>query len=438
MSQYKRYSESFNVSKINIIFYSEHDRSFNVGEFIAKIYEENGVQYIGIFNKEGKNSSAYVRRSSFDYTLKITYQSVTKIVTFRFNKNYLNIQSYTTCFHSLDISRTKVDITKDIKIKSDGNEYIIGTIEFRTSDNYLYNYKFDVNLIKVGLTPTGDVEFNIYATNITGIYEIGALSKTEYTGEYTIKILETVLCKEKIVVEESYATEIIFKDDTYFEETKNDGYNYYYEYTGDLSYSANLEFEFQLGCEDGGIINNEDYFNNNVDISYIENDTTSSDNSKYEITYDKDIKYFKFVDNFEYESKTYTWVFYFKKGNKQVKYYITYDQSTIKQQISFENSYFQIVTVEVIINNYATIDVFLKNGNGNFMGMTSGKLEQMKENVVVKAINSNGREAFGFNYIQITSSMLLDTKVKLPLKENSKLLLITKMKKLSAHVKIAL
>jgi len=60
------------------------------------------------------------------------------------------------------------------------------------------------------------------------------------------------------------------------------------------------------------------------------------------------------------------------KGNKQVKYYITYDQSKFKQQIAVEKSYFQIVTSEVKINNYIVIDAFLKDGNDAFMEISKG------------------------------------------------------------------
>ena len=48
----------------------------------------------------------------------------------------------------------------------------------RTTDNYLYNYKYDVNQIKVGLTVTGQVQFEIRQAYIIGIYEVWAIENS--------------------------------------------------------------------------------------------------------------------------------------------------------------------------------------------------------------------------------------------------------------------
>ena len=403
MSKYKTYPTNFDATKIKVEFYSEHDRSINVGDYYAKVYTDGGVQYIGIFNKEGKESDLYVKRSTFDYTLKITYQSITKVVTFKFNKSYLNIQSYETCFHGVDLSKTKVEMDKNVQIKTDGSYQKIGKIELRTTDGYLYNYKYDVNQIKVGLTVTGEVKFEIREFYILGIYEIWAKSTVEYSGEYTITIGTTVVHREKITAEQTYAKEMRFTHSEYFENTKNEGSSHYYNYKGEFT-GQNLGFEFQLPGDgaNGGYIDKADYFDKNVEISYIdEKGVTHSGKGYYEIVYDKNTKTYKFVDKFKYESKTYTWVFHFNKGSNQSKYYITYDQKQIKQQISVQNSYFKIVTTEVKINSYVTIDVYLVDGNGSAMDQT--KINELRGNVVVKAVYSDGREAFRFNYYQTTT-----------------------------------
>ena len=385
MSKYKKYPENFDATKIKVEFYSDHDRSISVGDYYAKIYSEGGIQYIGIFNKEGKESDLYLKKSSFDYTLKITYQSITKVITFRYNKATLNIQSYTTCFHGIDLSKTKVDIDKSVQIKTDGTFRKIGTIELRTTDNYLYNYKYDINLIKVGITVNGQVQFDIRQYYILGIYEIWAKSTVEYNGEYTITIGGTSVYKEKIVAEQIYAKEFIFRHSEYFRYIKTEGSGKYYEFIGEFT-SSNLEFEFQLKGDggNGGYIDKADYFEKNVEVNYIDgNGQTHSGKGYYEIIYDKITKVYKFVDKFKFEGKTYTWAFNFKKGNNQFQYYIAYDQKRIKQQFSVQNSYFKIVTSEVKVNSYVTIDVFLVDGNGSFMGQTSGKLNELKGNVVV-------------------------------------------------------
>jgi hypothetical protein len=218
MSKYKIYPTNFDATKIKVEFYSEHDKNFKVGEYVAKVFTQDGIQYIGIFNKEAKESDLYLRRSSFDFTLKITYQSVTKVVTFRYNKNYLGISSYTTCFHDLDLSKTKVNINQNVQIKADGSSQKIGTIELKTTDNNLYNYKIDVNRIKASLTATSNVSFEIKALCIAGTYEIWAKSSVEYKGEYKITIDGKEVYKQTIVTQQSYAYKMQFRYTQNFKE----------------------------------------------------------------------------------------------------------------------------------------------------------------------------------------------------------------------------
>ena len=194
-----------------------------------------------------------------------------------------------------------------------------------------------------------------------------------------------------------------FTHSEYFQKTKTEGSSHYYNYKGEFT-GQNLGFEFQLPGDggNGALIDNAEYFDKNVEVTYIdENGQTHSGKGYYEIVYDKNTKTYKFVDKFKYEGKTYTWVFHFNKGSNQTKYFITYDQKKIKQQISVQNSYFKIVTSEVKINSYVTVDVFLVDGNGSAMDQT--KMNELKGNVVVKAVYSDGREAFRFNYYQTTT-----------------------------------
>ena len=404
MSEYKTYPTSFDVSKITVDFTSEHDTSYKEKKFYAKIYTENGKQYIGIYNSENKSNDNYIVRSSFNYILTITYQSVTKKVIFKYNTKTLNIGSYQACFHEFDSSKTQVTLDENAQIKADGKSVKIGTIELRTKDGYLYNYDKGTDKLSITLTSTGDVKFTIQKTYIAGVYEIYAYSSTEYTGGFTVSYEKTVISTQKITVQQIYAYKMSFRYSQYFKEVKSEGNEHWYQYTGEFT-NGNLGFEFQLYDEGNGAINKEEYFNKYAEIYYIdENGQTHSGSGYYEITYEKSGYYYKFVDKFKYESKKYTWVFYFKEGNNQVKYYISYDQAQINQQISVEKSYFKIVTQEVAVNSYVTVDVFLKDGNDAYMGLTSGKLEELKGNVEVKGLKSDGTVAFTLYYNQITSS----------------------------------
>jgi hypothetical protein len=72
----------------------------------------------------------------------------------------------------------------------------------RTTDNY-YNSYYDKNEIKVGLTVTSEVQFEIRNYYILGIFEIWAKSTVAYSGEYTNTICKTKISKERIVSEET-------------------------------------------------------------------------------------------------------------------------------------------------------------------------------------------------------------------------------------------
>ena len=85
------------------------------------------------------------------------------------------------------------------------------------------------------------------------------------------------------------------------------------------------------------------------------------------------------------------------------KYYIKYDQSRIKKSLSLDYSYYNLLYTNININDYAYVDVFLKDGNQAFMGITEGKLNELKSNVVVKAKDTSTNKVYTFDFAQITS-----------------------------------
>jgi hypothetical protein len=60
MSKYKKYPTNFDATKINVEFTSDHDTSFDMGKFKAEVYNDGGIEYIGIFNIEKKESEQYL------------------------------------------------------------------------------------------------------------------------------------------------------------------------------------------------------------------------------------------------------------------------------------------------------------------------------------------------------------------------------------------
>ena len=170
------YPHNFDISKYKVEFFSHHDINYNCGEFYPKIYNKDGIQYIGIYNIDNLESDKYIKKSSFDYILKLSIEGTQeeKNVTFRYNKNYLNISTYTTCFHSLDIEKTLSNF-QNYKVESYyiEKEYKISRIELKTTDNYLYNYDIGIEKFALNLSPENDkIMIRIEPFTINGIYDI--------------------------------------------------------------------------------------------------------------------------------------------------------------------------------------------------------------------------------------------------------------------------
>ncbi|MBP3801649.1 MAG: ricin-type beta-trefoil lectin domain protein, partial [Clostridia bacterium] len=155
ISSYGKYPSDFKVSNVKAEIYNSHDNNFKFGELEASIVTINNKQYVGIYTKGKKSSNTVIKKSSFDYSIKVTYQkgstSEQKIVTLKYN---LNIGSYKTCFHNLDIGKTNLNIGSSLSFLVGENERKIATIELKTIDNYLYNYDIGKDKIQFLLEPS--------------------------------------------------------------------------------------------------------------------------------------------------------------------------------------------------------------------------------------------------------------------------------------------
>lgn len=181
-----KYPDDFDESSIKIEFYSEHDLTINCGEFYPEINEENSNQYIAIYNNENLESDKYIKRSSFDYILKIALENEEKFVTFRFNNKTLNISEYKTCFHDLNFSNTYFDVVDNKEILGP-YKHQLGTIELRTTDNYLYNKEIDLNdFFQFIFDKVVNSSFKINPRIISGIYDIDLTLNELYNGSLTI------------------------------------------------------------------------------------------------------------------------------------------------------------------------------------------------------------------------------------------------------------
>ena len=404
ISKYKAYPEDFDASKIKVEVTSTHDLSYSFGEFYCKIYTLGGIEYIGIFNSKNVQSDKIFRRSSFDYTLKITYTLVDgtveeKTVTLRYNENDLRITGYTACFHEIDYSKTKIEMETNIKLLTD-NEQKIGHVELRTTDGYLYNYDIGKSYIVITLEKSVQFSYRIVTLSVAGTYDIYVTVKESYSGEINLKIKDQTVKTITASAQESLGCYLSFKESNLFKSVKSENKEYYYEYIGDYI-DGNLQFFFTLTDRNYKSITRSNYFETNTDISCLQYE---NDNTKYTVTYNKTVNAFQFKDNLEFKNSKYTWVFIMKDETCYNKYYITYDQANIQTSVSTTNSYFSLLTNQSNINEFSYIDVYLKDGNNAFMGITSGKLEQLKYSIVIKAKDTKTNQVYTYQVSQITSN----------------------------------
>ena len=190
ISSYGRYPSDFKVSNLKAEIFNSHDNNFKFGELETSIITLNGKQYVGIYTKGKKPTDTVIKKSSFDYSIKLTYQkgskSEQKIVTLKY---IINIGSYKTCFHNLDIGKSIVNIGSSLSFLVGEIERKIATIELRTIDNYLYNYDIGKDKIQFLLEPTSpNITFRVAPLPIEGTYDIFAKPVSDYQGNLNIKI----------------------------------------------------------------------------------------------------------------------------------------------------------------------------------------------------------------------------------------------------------
>ena len=400
ISKYKTYPSDFDASQIKVEFYSDHDRNKNFGNFVAEKYFDNTVEYIGIFNSEKIKSDDFIKRSSFDYTIKITYKSQVKYVTFRFNKdNTLKLGSYTTCFHDLDISNTYLDMAYSFEFLI-GIEQKLASFYLRTTDFNLYNKFINKNDIKVELTGSGQLSYRVVQLSIAGTYEVYVTLKSEYYGNIKLIIQNHELRNVYSHAAKPEACYLEFKVPGYFELfNEPEPREHYYEYKGDFT-DNNLEFFFYVLDRNRHNLTKSNYYDNHANIYSLQ---YGEDNRKFTISYNNTAKAYQFRDKLDFQNGIYTWCFFMQDNNCNHKYYVRYDQSRIKLQVSITASYFNLLKNNLNINEYAYVDVFLKDGNNAFMGITDGKLQELQKDIKVQARDRNTNIVYTFNFTQITN-----------------------------------
>ena len=404
ISKYKAYPADFDLNKLKVTVYSSHDVSFSFGEFIPKIYTENGVQYIGIYNKNGEPSDNIFRRSSFAWTIRLNLQKndgsyEEKYVELTYNENDLKISPYQACFHDLSPKKSTLEMPNEIVIKKDGKEMKIGKVILRTTDNYLYNYdigKDNVNLVFDG---NGNVKFRVEPLSIQGVYQLYATATGDFSGNIIIKVKGEEIGKRWASAGESLACYLEFLEPEKFKYLYSQFKDHFYEYIGDCP-DGNLLYWFSMLDRYNNTIINTDYYQAFADIYSLQ---YGGDTRKYTV-FNQEIEYYEFRDKLQFCNKQFTWVFFMRDSTCNNKYYITYDASRIQTSVSIQFSYYNVLNTNIFVNQYSYVEVFLKDGTNTFMGTIDGKLDEIRGNIVVKGKEIYSEEEVVYEFDQITSN----------------------------------
>ena len=412
ISSYGKYPVDFDVSTLKAELYSEHDLSYKFGELKTMILNMNGIEYIGVFTKDGKPTDSLIKKSSFDYKIRFTLEKINgkeiKVVTLKY---IININPYTTCFHDLSIKNTNLDIPWRVELITGGAERKISKVELRTMDYYLYNYDIGKEKVQFLLTPeAAGITFRVVPLLIEGTYDVYAKSTQDYSGKLHIKIKGEEVRQLDIISKQPEACFMEFEKPELFKYLYSQHVNHFYEYTGDFV-EGNLLFRFRIKDIYNNTVYKDDYFETKADIYCLQ--YGNNDYKLFNLTYNKETGYFEFRDKLPFESRQYTWVFFMREGTCNTKYYITYDGARKNDApMSTDYSRYNLLNLEIKNGEYAYVEVIYKDINGQFLGLQKGKLEEIKSKTVVKAINTEKKVEIIFEFDSITSNYAIKYKYK--------------------------
>ena len=404
ISTYGRLPPNLNLSNIEVSLFSFHDINYKFADLEARIWKYKNKEYIGIFIKDNKNGENFVINSSFDYKIKIIFLGLVKILTFEMK---LNIKNYKTCFHDLDIKKTKINFGNNISLIK-GRETKLGNIELRTEDNNLYNYDIGIKNIQFILYPPNKhIIFRIISEAIKGIYTVYANSTHDYTGDIKLYI-KNKKYKRKLYYQNINITfEIPELFELINETVYRDTYNYTYEFIGELI-NNNIDFNFYLYNKyNNTLIKDQNILKNTIEVLFEERD-----NSSYHIIPINNKGLFRFKFWGFNISKTYKIIFKNKENdNQDINYEIIYNSSRnhSNADISNINSFYSIINNESNIKPWdlVNIKVTLKDKNNIPVEEYSQTLKRYQSFISVNAKSYSDNFVYKFDYDEKNKDYLL-------------------------------
>ena len=402
ISSYGNYPSDFDISKITAELYTYHDWNYKFTLQPKKITID-GKEYIGLFPQDSdKDKSPLIKKSSFEYYIKVKYNNDEKIIKVVY---ILNIGSYQTCFHDYDVSKVNLEQDWSLELLI-GSERKIAKIELKTTDYYLYNYKKTVKYI---LNPQSNaIQFRIVPLSIDGTYDVYATAYDTYYGNVETYVENDLIRTTYISAQPSLACTLEFLHEEDFEQVEGPGdyREHYYDYKGEFI-DGNLQFYFKIRDKFGNEIIKDNYFDTYADIYSLQ--FGNNDYKLMTVKFDKPVEgtengAFNFRDDLPFETRKFTWVFFMRDSSCNNKYYIMYDGMRGGSSVDSEKSYYTLLKNEIKLKEYAYVDVFLKDTNDQFLGLQSGKLDELRNKVTVSAKNDDSNESINLEFDSITSN----------------------------------
>ena len=372
ISSYGQYPEGFKVENVKATLFTSHDYGYTFN-LLTKIIVIDGAEYIGLYTSDESPTDTIIKKSSFEYSIKVTLKNQEKVVTLKY---ILNIGTYTTCFHPFKKENTNLEQDYNIELLIGGAERKIGKMELKTDDWYLYNYDILKEGKKIEYKLQGDstaITFRIVPLQIDGTYDIYAKATKEFSGTLYVYVDNYKLREQYIVAQPSKACYLEFRDPSLFKHLSTNFKEHYYEYLGDFV-DGNLLFYFKILDKYNNTLIKDDYFSADADIY---SEQFGNGINIFNVFYNHDVDFYQFRDNLPFESRMFSWVFFMRDTSCNNKYYIKYDGMRGGTPVSLEKSYYNLLKNEINVKEFAYIDVYYKDINDQLLGIQEGKLEEM-------------------------------------------------------------
>jgi hypothetical protein len=180
------YPSTFNKSTITGTIFCTHDPITKLTVRIDFVSLQN-KNYVGVY----LDDKTFIKRSSHQYNLQLTYRNAS--INVMFNINLGNTNGRLVCIHPIGYDKTQwLPVSSTGSIQTAVNsDIVLGQVVLNTQDGFLYNYKLSsLSLLTITVTPQ-DTSTKVYVienVNVDGFYNLRLTSNKVDTYKVTLSI----------------------------------------------------------------------------------------------------------------------------------------------------------------------------------------------------------------------------------------------------------